>query len=59
MPEMSQQRSPLAIDGKAEIVHVSCWSLALQSREKQMVFKPGRGLMPAGFKVISLDGREI
>ena len=48
------------IDGKVEIVrNFLLTMLTLQSREKQMdCFKPGQGLMPASFKVLSKDGEE-
>lgn len=48
------------IDGKTEIVRNFLSNmLALQSRERHMdCFKPGHGLMPASFKVVSKDGEE-
>ncbi|MBW4560559.1 MAG: glycoside hydrolase 100 family protein [Mojavia pulchra JT2-VF2] len=48
------------ISGKPEIVrNFLIETLALQSHEPQMdSFKPGPGLMPASFKVVTKDGEE-
>ncbi len=54
---------PLAIafliNGNPAIVQFLVETLALQSRERQMnCFRPGRGLMPASFKVKLQNGEE-
>lgn len=48
------------MDGRAEIVrNFLVETLALQSRERHMdCFKPGQGLMPASFKVVSSNGKQ-
>lgn len=48
------------IRGDAEIVHnFLVETLALQSQKRQMdCFKPGQGLMPASFKVQTVNGQE-
>jgi hypothetical protein len=48
------------MDGRSEIVrNFLVETLALQSHEKHMnCFKPGQGLMPASFKVVSSNGEQ-
>ncbi len=48
------------IKGKTEIVrNFLAVTLKLQPKERQLdAYKPGRGLMPASFKVISVQGQE-
>lgn len=48
------------VKGKADIVHNFLEeTLKLQPKERQLVSsKPGRGLMPASFKVQNFDGKE-
>ena len=49
------------MQGKSEIVrNFLRLTLALQNQERQLdCFKPGTGLMPASFKIVQKDGKEL